>query len=856
MVHLRGLLYGGAGRVWRVLAVWVLASGLAGGAVAPVQPAPSVLLLSSFGEDLTGLTTALSDAIQAEAGRPVEVAEEYTGLDRYAGAAYEASLLRMYQTKYAGRRMDLIVVVGPSALSFLLDSGMMPGVPVVTCFVPQRLVEEARKRRPELTGAVHPANAPMTVDLMLALYPRTRRIHIILGASEYERTQAEFGRQIFKRFAGRIEFDYMNDLTLDQMVGRVRGLAEEDLVLFGSLQMDAGGRSYPRSFDPVRALAEASSRPMFVLDTQMLGTGALGGILISNEETAKASAAVGLAVMAGQPASAVPLRLNSGAVPMFDWRQVRRWGVRESALPRGAEIRFRQPSLWGLYWKEIGTGLVLITVESLLVAALVLQLRRRKRTERRLAEAEVRYRTVADFTHDWEFWQRPDGSFHYLSPSCAQVSGYPPEAFLEQPGLFREIVQLPDLPLWDRHQAAVLAGAPAPAVEFRIRTRSEVVRWVELANNPVRVEGLGFLGTRGSVRDITGRKEGELALQTAYGEIQVLKDRLEAENTYYREQVQAEESANNLLGNSDPMKYLQFRIRQVAPSETSVLIQGETGTGKELVAEAIHAMGPRAERPLIKVNCATLPQSLAESELFGHEKGAFTGAQSMRKGRFELADGATLFLDEIGELSGEVQAKMLRVLQSGEFQRVGGDRTLKVDVRVIAATNRDLAREVAAGRFREDLWYRLNVFPITVPPLRNRKDDIPSLTQAFAAQFCLKAGRPPLDLPNALLQALAAYAWPGNVRELQNVLERAVLVSTGSVLQLAEPLLAGGTGPLLRTEPPRSLEAMEREHILRMLESTGWKVEGAQGAAALLDLKPSTLRNRMLKLEIKRSAGF
>jgi transcriptional regulator with GAF, ATPase, and Fis domain len=282
-----------------------------------------------------------------------------------------------------------------------------------------------------------------------------------------------------------------------------------------------------------------------------------------------------------------------------------------------------------------------------------------------------------------------------------------------------------------------------------------------------------------------------------------------------------------------------------------VLIQGETGTGKELVAEAIHGLGPRKDRPLVKVNCAALPPSLAESELFGHEKGAFTGAQSQRKGRFELADGGTLFLDEVGELSQELQAKLLRVLQDGSFERVGGDRTLRVDVRVIAATNRNLAKEVASGRFREDLFYRLNVFPITVPPLRQRKDDVPLLAKAFVVRACERLGRPALELSRSVVQALQAREWPGNVRELQNVIEQAVLVSEGDQVRLPDHVKLDGP-------PARSLDSLEdveRRHILEVLAETDWKLEGRGGAAAVLGLKPSTLRSRMQKLDIRRPPG-
>jgi len=428
-----------------------------------------------------------------------------------------------------------------------------------------------------------------------------------------------------------------------------------------------------------------------------------------------------------------------------------------------------------------------------------------------------------------------------------------PGAFRTDAGLLTGVVHEADRPAWDAHQAQALEAEGATSIEYWIRTRTQEIRWVEQTNNPVRLEGGRSAGTRGSIRDITLRKQGELDLKKAYQEIGALKDQLEAENTYYREKIQAVEGSSELIGQSDPMKYLHFRIRQVAPSETTVLIQGETGTGKELVAEAIHALGPRKERPLVKVNCAALPPGLAESELFGHEKGAFTGAQSLRKGRFELADGATLFLDEVGELSPDVQAKLLRVLQDGQFQRVGGTRTLQADVRVVAATNRDLAKEVAKGRFREDLWYRLNVFPITVPPLRHRKDDIPMLAKAFLERFCHKLGRAPLDLPQSVIQALQAYAWPGNVRELQNVLEQAVLVSDGTHLRLADSLRSQAA-PALGPEAFETLVDLERSHTLKVLEATNWKLEGRGGAAEILGLKPSTLRSRMIKLAIVRQS--
>jgi PAS domain S-box-containing protein len=815
-------------------------------------PRKTVVVLYSLPQDVPGLrelSLAITEGLQNGSPDPLDTYSEYTGLDRFSGPTYDASLLTLYNVKYASRKVDLLVVVGPTALDFVISKNFLPGVPLVTCYVARRFVEAARLKRPELTGALPAQNAPLTIDLMLAMYPHTRRIQVVLGASDYERDQARMGRVIFNRFSGRVGFEYLNDLSLEQMTAKVQTLPDDELVLFGSLLQDAAGRDFYTN-DALARISAASRRPVFGVVAEDLGDGILGGVLLSMELSGKASAQLGTRILRGEAASSIPLVVDAGAAPMFDWRQVKRWGIRESHLPAGTLLRFRKASLWDAYWKEISFGLGIILVESLLVAGLVIQLRRRKRIERALADAETRYRTVADFTHDWEFWQRPDGTFEYISPACERVSGFPPEAFRATPDLLESLVLDADKPTWRAHQAEAQNAEAPSSLEFRIRTQAQDLRWVEQTNNPVHLDE-GAAGTRGSIRDITLRKQSELDLKQAYVEIGTLKDQLEAENTYYREKIQAVEGSSELIGQSDPMKYLHFRIRQVAPSATTVLIQGETGTGKELVAEAIHALGPRKERPLVKVNCAALPPGLAESELFGHEKGAFTGAQTLRKGRFELADGATLFLDEVGELSPDVQAKLLRVLQDGQFQRVGGTRTLQADVRVVAATNRDLPKEVAKGRFREDLWYRLNVFPITVPPLRQRKEDIPMLTRFFLDRFCQKLARPALDLPRSVVQALQAYGWPGNVRELQNLMEQAVLVSDGPMLRLPDrlgPSPSEGPGSTLLP----SLVEVEREHILKVLEASNWKVEGAKGAADILGLAPSTLRSRMQKLGIER----
>jgi PAS domain S-box-containing protein len=341
------------------------------------------------------------------------------------------------------------------------------------------------------------------------------------------------------------------------------------------------------------------------------------------------------------------------------------------------------------------------------------------------------------------------------------------------------------------------------------------------------------------------------------------RNRLRQQNLYLREEIKSEYNFEEIIGGSTALRNVLAKVGQVAPTDSTVLVLGETGTGKELVARAVHNLSRRKDRPLIKLNCSALPTGLVESELFGHEKGAFTGATERRTGRFELADGGTIFLDEVGELPPEAQAKLLRVLQEREFERVGGSKTIRVDVRVIAATNRDLAHAVASGKFREDLYYRLNVFPVALPPLRDRTEDIPLLVHYFVARYAAKVGRAITSVPKDAMQRLMGYRWPGNVRELENVVERAVILSPGAALAVAPELLPAlpppAAPPPSRADvapgEPAALEDVDRQHIVTVLKRTGWRIDGPQGAARLLNMNPSTLRSRMQKLGIRRGSA-
>jgi chemotaxis protein methyltransferase CheR len=338
--------------------------------------------------------------------------------------------------------------------------------------------------------------------------------------------------------------------------------------------------------------------------------------------------------------------------------------------------------------------------------------------------------------------------------------------------------------------------------------------------------------------------------ETALHEIKILKDQLEAERAYLQEEIKLEFDHENIIGQSDAINYVFYKVQQIAATDTNVLVLGETGTGKELVARAIHGLSPRKDRALVKVNCAALPSNLIESDLFGHEKGAFTGANLKRLGRFEIANGATLFLDEIGELPFELQPKLLQVIESGQFERLGSSRTIKVDVRLIAATNRNLEEEVRKGRFREDLWYRLNIFPITMPPLRDRMEDLPLLVNHYVRKITKRLGKTVDVIPVSVMNALQDYHWPGNVRELENVLERAVLGSSGPKLRLMDELQKRHTD---LPSAERTLVEVEREYILRVLEKTRWKVSGKNSASEILGLDRSTLRARMRKLNIRKT---
>lgn len=364
---------------------------------------------------------------------------------------------------------------------------------------------------------------------------------------------------------------------------------------------------------------------------------------------------------------------------------------------------------------------------------------------------------------------------------------------------------------------------------------------IETTLSPMQIGGKHYYTI--ILRDVSERKQAEQTLH-----------RLQQEKRYLKEQIEERYRFGEMVGDSPIMREVFATIGKVARTDTTVLLTGETGAGKELLARAIHNLSGRKDKLLVTMNCAALPTELIESELFGHEKGAFTGATAQRKGRFELADGGTLFLDEVGELSASAQAKLLRVLQEQEFERVGGTRPIKVDVRVIAATNRDLEKMVKEGTFRADLFYRLNVFPVRVPSLRERSSDIPALVGHFLHKLSRKLGKPLEEVAPQAMKRLLNYPWPGNIRELQNVIERAAILSPDPIIDIVDTLSPSRPETTGETSSSATLEEVERRHIQQVLKSTGWVIEGPKGAAAMLGLHPSTLRFRIQKLGIKRPA--
>ena len=475
----------------------------------------------------------------------------------------------------------------------------------------------------------------------------------------------------------------------------------------------------------------------------------------------------------------------------------------------------------------------------------------RKKHELTIIENEKRLALAAE-SADAGLWEFDCSSQTYwITNRIQQLFGFGERTTVSQDHVIAS-VHPEDRKIFSQTMAHSFATGKQASLEYRVEPVQGTIRWLSCKGQPFYYDDGTPSRMLGACVDITDQKLLEEKQNKDIAEITSLKKQLEQQNYYLREDLLREHGGLKIIGQSRAIKAVLNSAAQVAPTPATVLLLGETGTGKGVIANTIHMMSDRSDKPLITVNCSALPENLIESELFGREKGAFTGADKRQIGRFELADKGTLFLDEIGEMSLAMQTKLLRILQEGEFERLGSSKTNRVDVRIIAATVRNLYDDVKNGLFREDLFYRLNVFPITIPPLRQRKEDIPLLVQFFIEKYSKKMQKSIHSIPNGTLDQMMQHRWPGNVRELEHEVERSVILTKGSTLTLSNQCFCMSFTPSPADLSLRDLQSVERDHIQQVLKECNWKIEGKDGAAAILDIHPSTLRFRLKKLKITR----
>jgi formate hydrogenlyase transcriptional activator len=834
----------------------ILGSPIAG---VTAQLPRSVLILDQSGRDSTwfdAFFSAFRSTLNPKLAMHVSVYSEHLDLSRFGGARHDKLLRNYLRDKFSERPIGVVVAQGSGALEFVLRSRaeLWPGVPVIFAAVDEQTGKRL-KLPPDVTGTIYQRPFRNVVAAARALVPNLKRLALVGDPFEQQAVRGHYKQEI-PVYAGEFELIDLMGLSMAELRRRVATLPGDTAIIYTAINLDAAGVAY-RPHEALAAVAEVANRPIVIdVDTNM-GYGGSGGFVTTPVPIGEAAARLALRILDGEDASKIPVTTGDFTRPVFDWRQLQRFGISESRLPPGSEIRFRSLSVWERYRWYIITALFVIMVQAVLIVGLLLQRARRRRAEAELRESQE-FMELSTSAGELGLWVRDlERDDLWANPRLRSLFGFSENQVLRFEDLIARIH--PN----DRTQVvAELDHKQAAGVsfegEFRVVIPDGSERWVAAKGRTADEPNSKAARRMGVVFDITERKRAEQDLSAALVEIRGLKERLEEENIYLKEEIYEVKGFDEIVGKSDVLKYVLTRVEQVVKTDATVLLQGETGVGKELIARAIHEKSSRSNEPYVKMNCATLPEALVESELFGHERGAFTGADRQRKGRFELADGGTILLDEVVELPLGTQAKLLRVLQEGEFERVGGSSTIKVSVRVIAATNRKLHDEVSAGRFRQDLFYRLNVYPITVPPLRQRREDIPLLVSHYARQIGERLGKSISEVPAQVMREFTEYNWPGNIRELQNVIERAVIVSTDGVLRLPEPLVQtttalAGEGEAFK-EPMKvsTLDEAEREHILRALEATGWRIEGPKGAAAMLKLHPSTLRFRMKKLSVTK----
>jgi transcriptional regulator with GAF, ATPase, and Fis domain len=821
---------------------------------------------------------------------------------------YFEELRDAYRKKYADQPIDLIIAQNYRALKFLINHGeeLWPNTPILFGGVEEGRREQLKQLRPNITGIFGNARFGDMLDTIFKIHPDTQQIIVIIGASKTERFIETRTRQAFRKSVGRVDFTYLSDLGFDAILGRVSDLPPNSIVLFLTLIQDGEGKLVPENALPL--ISRVSNAPVYGLFDLYVGYGIVGGSVYSIEDRGIRIGKVGVRILAGEKPRDIPFGTGQRHLNLYDWRQLKRWGIAENDLPKGSIIRYQPLTFYSQYKWHIWGAVALIVIEAILINMLLFNRARRSRAERELQRAhhkleetvteriqqlqfeklisrvssefinlphdlidnkiETGLKLVAeafDFDrclfHEFSenrqqlrlsnFYVKPgkkkptsiitSADQPYLTKTMLKgdfigierIDDLPPAAKLEREYLMQQGVKSAfAIPL-------VVGNKPVGALTFTTTNREQ--SWPEDLIQRLKIVSEIFANA-------LGRKQKEQKLRNAFSEIMQLKDRLQQENIYLQEEIKLEHKHGEIVGKSPAIKYVLRQAEQVAQTKSTVFLQGETGTGKELLAQMIHNLSSRKDRALMTVNCSALPPGLIESELFGREKGAYTGALTKQLGRFEIANGSTIFLDEISELPLELQAKLLRVLQDAKFERLGGAEAIEVDVRVIAATNRDLAKAMSEGSFREDLYYRLNVFPIIVPPLHERQEDIPLLVWAFVREFEKSMGKRITTIKQARMEEMKRYPWPGNVRELRNVVEQAMIVNKGRTLNLRVPeTMTPGTSQNF------SLQTLERNHIMTILEKSGWRVKGKNGAAVLLGLHPATLFSKMKKLGIKRT---
>jgi PAS domain S-box-containing protein len=509
------------------------------------------------------------------------------------------------------------------------------------------------------------------------------------------------------------------------------------------------------------------------------------------------------------------------------------------------EFKLRHKNGSEVYIETIGS-IIISNGTPIAIQSIARDITERKKTEKALLESEENFRRSIDDSPLGIRIVTAEGETLYANRAILDIYGYDSIEELRGTPLKKRYTLESYDDFKKRKERREQTESDSTEYEISIVRKNGEVRHVHVFRKEIVWNGAKQFQV--TYHDITERKGMENQLREQLAEINNLKIRLQQENVYLRKEIETELGLVNIIGGSDALRHVLLMAQQGASTDVTVLILGQTGTGKGMVAHAIHEMSTRKEKPMVTINCTAIPENLFESELFGREKGAFTGAHTRQIGRFEVADGGTIFMDEIGDMPLALQAKLLRVLQDGEFERLGSNKTVKVDVRVIAATSRDLKNDVSTGRFREDLFYRLNVFPVSIPPLSMRIEDIPLLVNYFVDKYSRKYGRQIEIVSKSTMQKLQDYHWPGNVRELEHLIERAIIISPGSELIILDNL--GHEAADKGEDSLKDLETTEREHILKVLQKTKWKVQGKGGAATILGVNPSTLRFRIKKLGI------